>query len=98
MPAQGFYTVFSEVFAKVAKAETEAAQRAAGGKGAKDGDAGSVQLPAFGGAQAPWADTSAFYQTWLHFVSDRDFAWADAHNLATAPNRKVRQSASHVMQ
>lgn len=89
--AQGFYTVYREVFAKLARAEAEAAERAAarGDKGAP-----AQALPVFPAAQAPWADVSAFYQAWLHFVSDREFAWADAHNLATAPNRKVLFFAS----
>ena len=83
---QGFFTVYREVFAKLARAEAEAADRAAarGDKGAA-----AQLLPDFPVVQAPWADVSAFYQAWLHFVSDREFAWADAHNLASAPNRKV---------
>lgn len=87
---QGFYTVFAEVFAKLARAEAEAAERAAarGGKGSGGAEMGPC-LPSFGGSQAPWAEVSAFYQAWLHFVSDRDFAWADEYNLASAPNRKV---------
>ena len=86
---QGFYTVFAEVFAKLARAEAEAAERAAA-RGGKGGGEGGAPLPGLGGLQAPWAAVSAFYQAWLHFVSDREFAWADAHNLASAPNRKVR--------
>ena len=90
MGMQGFFTVFGEVFAKLARAEAEAAERASarGGRGGGSSEGGAL-LPGLGGSQAPWAQVSAFYQSWLHFVSDREFAWADAHNLASAPNRKV---------
>lgn len=77
---QGFYTVYRGVFEGLLQKEVEAAERAA-----KKGPAPT----GFGRADSPWAEVSAFYQYWLQFVSDRHFAWADAHNLASAPNRKV---------
>lgn len=77
---QGFYTIYRDVFDGLFKHETEAAERT-GKKGPS-----SV---GFGRSDSPWSEVSAFYQYWLQFVSDREFAWADVHNLASAPNRKV---------
>ncbi len=74
---QGFYTVYREVFAKLAKLEDEAAEKS-----------GST-APRFGMSASAWPEVSAFYQHWQHFVSDQDFDWADVHNLASAPNRKA---------
>jgi DnaJ family protein A protein 5 len=33
----------------------------------------------------------AFYSYWLNFSTEKDFAWADQHNPAAAPNRKTRR-------
>ena len=77
---QGFYTVYSEVFEGLSKHESEAAERA-GKKGPSPAS--------FGRSDSPWSEVSAFYRYWLQFVSDREFGWADVHNLSSAPNRKV---------
>ncbi len=72
--------MYREVFEGLARSESEAAER-----GGKRGPA-----PAgFGRSDSPWSEVSAFYRYWLQFVSDREFGWADVHNLASAPNRKV---------
>ena len=78
---QGFYTVYGKVF-KDMGAQEESAVEELGKKAAH-------VAPGFGTADSPWREVSAFYQAWLYFVSDRSFAWADVHNLASAPNRKV---------
>jgi hypothetical protein len=77
---QGFYTVYREVFEGLSKHESEAAERA-GKKGPSPAS--------FGLSDSPWSEVSAFYRYWLQFVSDREFGWADVHNLASAPNRKL---------
>ena len=82
---QGFYTVYREVFEGLSKHENEAAERA-GKKGPSPAG--------FGRSDSPWSEVSAFYRYWLQFVSDREFGWADVHNLASAPNRKVIISPS----
>ncbi|EIE20919.1 putative DNAJA5 protein, partial [Coccomyxa subellipsoidea C-169] len=79
---KGFYTVYREVFEGLARSESEAAER-----GGKRGPAPT----GFGRSDSPWSEVSAFYRYWLQFVSDREFGWADVHNLASAPNRKVRR-------
>lgn len=78
---QGFYTVYREVFDRLAKQESEAAQ--------SEGKPAQSSASGFGTSSSAWQEVSAFYQRWLHFVSERDFAWADVHNLASAPNRKA---------
>ena len=78
---QGFYTVYGKVF-KDLGAQEESAVEELGKKAAH-------VAPGFGTADSPWREVSAFYQAWLYFVSDRSFAWADVHNPASAPNRKV---------
>ena len=78
---QGFYTVYGKVFKDLASQEALAAEQIR--------DRQAHIAPAFGKADSPWSHVSAFYQYWLYFVSDRSFAWADSHNPASAPNRKV---------
>jgi hypothetical protein len=42
-----------------------------------------------GQAGAAWAQVAAFYSFFQGFATLKDFAWADEHNPAAAPNRKV---------
>ena len=78
---QGFFGVYGKVFRDLGAQEASALQVA--------GKRPAQVVPGFGRAESPWSEVSAFYQYWLQFVSDRSFAWADVHNLAAAPNRKV---------
>ena len=80
MPVQGFFGVYGKVFRDLGAQEAAAL---------KEGGKRTQVAPGFGRADWPWSKVSAFYQYWLHFVSDRSFVWADVHNLAAAPNRKV---------
>ena len=79
---QGFYTVYCKVFMDLG------AQEAAAVEGSRQAHV----APEFGRADSPWSEVSGFYQYWLYFVSDRSFAWADIHNPASAPNRKVHRN------
>jgi hypothetical protein len=42
-----------------------------------------------GQAGAAWAQVAGFYSFFQGFATLKDFAWADEHNPAAAPNRKV---------
>ena len=105
---QGFYGVYSEVFAEVAQAELDAGtphedwpEFGEPGPGCvlSDRKAG-VRLPpkcparclCAGRSTASQDQVARFYSFWLNFVSDRSFAWADKWNLATAPSRLVRRT------
>jgi hypothetical protein len=46
-------------------------------------------LHSAGQAGAAWAQVSGFYSFFQGFATLKDFAWADEHNPAAAPNRKV---------
>ena len=81
---QGFYTVYSAIFATLA--EQEAAARARGGRGGAD----DAPAPGFGGSGAAWDGVLAFYAHWQGFSTAKDFAWADQYNPGSAPNRKAR--------
>jgi hypothetical protein len=81
--AQGFYTVYSAIFATLAEQEAAAARARGGGRAAPD-------APAFGASGAAADDVLAFYAHWQAFGTAKDFAWADQYNPAAAPNRKAR--------
>jgi DnaJ homolog subfamily A member 5 len=86
--ARGFYTVYSNLFERLAKQEESASeQRTTSRNGAS-----ATWLPLFGRSDASWEDVSAFYATWGSFATSRDFAWADVYNPASAPNRRVRRA------
>ncbi|KAK9817035.1 hypothetical protein WJX72_008708 [[Myrmecia] bisecta] len=81
---KGFYAVYNALFIKLAKQEVAARKRA--------GDPASMdEMPLFGTSAADTSSVSHFYSFWLHFSSSKEFAWADEHNPASAPNRKVRR-------
>ena len=65
----------------------------------EDGDDSSILTavpnPALAGqAGAAWAQVSGFYSFFQGFATLKDFAWADEHNPAAAPNRKVVSSST----
>ena len=72
-----FYGVYGALFAGLATAEREAGSDA--------------DLPPFGGAHTDWAAVSAFYAAWAGFTTSKPYTWADAHNPASAPDRRVRR-------
>jgi DnaJ family protein A protein 5 len=83
---QGFFTIYGNLFARLAAEEAQFADTA---------------YPAFGRADAPWAPPSkadadgaarTFYAAWTNFASEKDFAWMEMWNLAEAPDRRVRRS------
>ncbi len=86
LPRQGFYTVYSEIFATLA--EQEAAARRAGAHRADD----VAPAPGFGAAEAAPDAVLAFYAHWQGFSTAKDFAWADQYHPGAAPNRKARSS------
>lgn len=63
----------------------------------KDGDDSSVLTAVpnsalAGQVGAAWAQVAGFYSFFQGFATLKDFAWADEHNPAAAPNRKVVHS------
>ena len=75
--AASFYGVYGALFARLATAEREAGP--------------DTHFPTFGGAHTDWAAVSAFYAAWAGFTTAKPYAWADAHNPASAPDRRVRR-------
>ena len=79
----GFYRVYSEVFDLVAETERDRANA----KGKHDFEF----PPSFGCTSTEWPEVKAFYDYWSNFVTERDFEWMQEHNLASAPNRRIRR-------
>ncbi|ESK98276.1 hypothetical protein Moror_26 [Moniliophthora roreri MCA 2997] len=82
----GFYTIYRNLFSRL-----QAEEQLAGG---------DVDLPSFGYSTWPWIPPSraeessaarTFYNTWMNFVTAKDFAWMDQWNLSEAPSRQVRR-------
>ncbi|KAE9403656.1 DnaJ-domain-containing protein [Gymnopus androsaceus JB14] len=83
----GFYAVYRSLFARLEAEE----------KLSSDDE---IHLPSFGYSSWSWTpqnkkeDATAartFYNAWINFVTAKDFAWADAWNVAEAPDRRVRR-------
>lgn len=84
---QSFFTIYRNLFDRLVHDERQYADA-------------SSQYPAFGDATWPWVPTSkdskdratrTFYNSWMNFVTAKDFAWADAWNVNEAPDRRVRR-------
>ncbi|KAH9941358.1 DnaJ-domain-containing protein [Amylocystis lapponica] len=80
-----FFTIYRNLFVRLAHDEAQWVD---------------TPLPSFGYAAWPWVpasknehDTAArtFYNYWLNFVTNKDFAWTDPWNVAEAPDRRVRR-------
>lgn len=60
----------------------------------------TTEFPSFGDSTWTWAAVSKeknaqavrhFYNSWLNFVTEKDFAWVDQWNLNEAPDRKTKR-------
>ena len=75
----GFYVVYGQVFAAVAREEAAASS--------------DSHLPVdFGNVRSEWSMVTAFYQAWESFASQLSFAWADVHDSLSEPNRRIRRA------
>lgn len=84
---KGFYGVYDALFEKLVQQEVRAAEQS----GDERARTRSDDLPRFGHVESPWPAVSGFYSEFLTFSTCKEFAWADEHNTASAPNRKVRR-------
>jgi DnaJ homolog subfamily A member 5 len=84
-PAQSFFTIYRNLFARLAHDEAQF---------------GQTDLPSFGYSSWPWTptvkgeeDSSArkFYAIWTNISTAKDFTWAEQWNLSEAPERRVRR-------
>ena len=80
----GFFFVYGEAFASVARGDANAYARAAGadrGPEAADAPSGSApDLPAFGRSDQAWAETRRFYAAWEGYrPGPRTWRWAERH-------------------
>ena len=98
----GFYAVYRDVFAEIARAEAAAANADDGGDDGDDvGDddddvgrndaGGPALLPPFGASASDENTVRAFYAHWSSFATRQPFAQADKYRLSEAPNRQVRR-------
>ncbi|KAK7686133.1 hypothetical protein QCA50_010945 [Cerrena zonata] len=82
-----FFTIYRNLFDRLAHDESQWQEQ-------------PHTLPSFGNSSWPWteaakneADTAArtFYNYWLHFVTAKDFSWAEQWRTDEAPERRVRR-------
>ncbi|KAI9451065.1 DnaJ-domain-containing protein [Lactarius psammicola] len=81
----GFFTIYRNLFDRLAKEERLS---------------NTVEFPSFGNSTWEWAAPSKerpsqaarhFYNFWLNFATDKEFAWSDQWNVSEAPDRQVRR-------
>ncbi|KAH9838779.1 uncharacterized protein C8Q71DRAFT_752827 [Rhodofomes roseus] len=82
-----FFTIYHNLFDRLAQEERQFTDA-------------SSQHPSLGDATWPWVPANkdsrdraarTFYNSWMNFVTAKDFAWADAWNINEAPDRRVRR-------
>ncbi|KAF9523541.1 DnaJ domain-containing protein [Crepidotus variabilis] len=81
---KSFFTIYRNLFSRLAAEERLYS--------------GDADYPSFGSPSWTWSNSSdpnasarAFYNVWLSFSSEKDFAWTDQWNTAEAPDRRVRR-------
>eukprot|EP00928_Gymnodinium_smaydae_P037792 TRINITY_DN2618_c0_g1_i1.p1 TRINITY_DN2618_c0_g1~~TRINITY_DN2618_c0_g1_i1.p1 ORF type:complete len:699 (+),score=170.95 TRINITY_DN2618_c0_g1_i1:586-2682(+) len=79
----GFYALYAELFAAIAKEEEEVR--------IEDADADYQSLPEFGLAESQWSDVSNFYKHWLEFSTRKSFEDANEWKTNEAESRKLRR-------
>ncbi|KAJ8687259.1 hypothetical protein QAD02_023053 [Eretmocerus hayati] len=76
--SKGFYSVYREVFEKLAAEDAEFS---------KDGDSDD-EAPGFGDSTSSYEDVvHKFYAYWQSYTTKRSFAWLEPYNIRDAPNR-----------
>ena len=82
---QGFYTVFQNLFDRLASDERHYVD---------------IAFPSFGYSTWEWTAPSKerpleaarlFYNFWLSFATAKEFTWSDQWNTSEAPDRHVRR-------
>lgn len=85
--AQSFFTIYGNLFTRLAQEEARWGGNA---------DA----YPAFGQATWPYIPASkeesstaarTFYNAWINFATEKDFAWVESWEVNDAPDRRVRR-------
>ena len=77
---QGFYTVYRNVFEKLAAEDADFS---------KEGDS-DVEVPSFGDSKSSYEDVvHNFYAYWQSYSTKRSFAWLDPYDIRDTPNRRV---------
>ncbi|KAH9068222.1 DnaJ-domain-containing protein [Lactarius deliciosus] len=85
MAQMAFFTIYRNLFDRLAREERLS---------------NTVEFPSFGYSTWDWAAPSKerpseaarhFYNFWLNFTTDKEFAWSDQWNISEAPDRQVRR-------
>jgi DnaJ family protein A protein 5 len=85
---RGFYSVYDDLFQRLAKQEAEAR----GARAERRDASPPPPLPRFGLSGGRWPEVGVFYAEWSGFATAKEFSWADEYNPAAAPNRQVRRA------
>uniref|UniRef100_A0A6M2DI37 DnaJ homolog subfamily C member 21 n=1 Tax=Xenopsylla cheopis TaxID=163159 RepID=A0A6M2DI37_XENCH len=76
---QSFYSVYSEVFSKLASEEIEYL----------DDPEDYEQIPVFGNSQSTFEVVKAFYAYWQGFSTKKSYAWLSPYNINETRERRV---------
>ncbi|KAL6267353.1 hypothetical protein P5V15_000428 [Pogonomyrmex californicus] len=81
---KGFYTVYRNVFEKLAAEDAEFA---------KDSDS-DEEIPGFGDSQSSYEDVvSNFYAYWQSYTTKKSYVWLEPHNIREIRNRRILRLA-----
>lgn len=82
--ARGFFSVFADMFDRLAREDDDAAE--------KNPDCDYQKtFPPFGGEDADWSTVREFYNVWEAFSSRQTFAYVDKWNVADVPRGYRRE-------
>jgi DnaJ homolog subfamily A member 5 len=100
-----FFQVYQQVFASIAQDENPDTANTASTDVTDDddksndtndnqgkNDAGENSYPSFGDSHSSWGTVSTFYQYWLSYTTNRNFAWVDIYDIREAPDRRHRRA------
>lgn len=96
----GFYSIVSVLFDKIASEEVTAGKQQKIPEFAKYKDDTSfatvcdpkeLLYPRIGNSKNDFEDTRMFYKVWSGFQSVKTFAWCDEYRYSTAPDRRTRR-------
>jgi DnaJ family protein A protein 5 len=77
---QGFYSVYREVFEKVAAEDSQYMEQ------------DDEPMPTFGNSQSDYEEVvRPFYGYWQSYSTAKPFFWEDKYDVRDAPNRKVQR-------
>ncbi|CAK1555429.1 unnamed protein product [Leptosia nina] len=76
---QGFYTIYSEVFSKLASEEIDFL----------DDPEDISKIPKFGNSMTSYEEVHEFYAYWMAYSTNKSYVWLDQYEISQGDNRRV---------